>query len=306
MKVKQLREAVASCFPKIPIRNARLIPTGWDNYVLEVNEDWIFRFPRRPDGAVRLKMEIRLLPFISHISSIKVPKFEYVWTGGPSFPKIFVGYKKIRGMPMTSQLLTRRKSARLTQQLSMFLREIHGIPRQRLIGIGLLKWPIRQKLFGETKRLAMPLLNAKGRQRLSSLFEGLLKNKTNLEFVPTLIHSDLNGANILCNSDATTVTGVIDWGDASIGDPAYDFSGFLYEYGESFVDKILSEYNATNEEAFRRRIISYASILPFNVLVGAKMTRRKFELGDEEVVVYEGDKRIHFKLFEYSKALRIT
>jgi aminoglycoside 2''-phosphotransferase len=289
-------------FPSLPIRYARMIESGWDNYVLEVNDQWIFRFPRRQDGVVRLKMEIKLLPLISRISSIRVPEFEYLWPGGGDFREVFVGYKRIQGVSMTAQLVTRRKSARLASQLSGFLREIHDIPPLRLSKIGLFEWHDRQEL----KRHAIPLLSPKVRLRLVSLFEEFFRDKTNLKFAPTLIHSDLTGGNILCNSDATAITGVIDWGDASIGDPAYDFSGFLYEYGESFVDKILSEYNATNEEAFRRRMIFYASVLPFNVLVGAKMTGHRFQLGEDELVVHEGDKRIHLKLFEYSKALSIT
>lgn len=306
MSADKFRLILERCFPSLPIRHVRMILTGWDNYALEVNGQWILRFPRRRDGVARLKMEIKLLPLITRISSVRVPEFEYMWAGGAGFSKVFVGYKKIQGVPMTNQILTKRKSARLASQLSQFLREIHSIPPQRLNRIGLFKWHERRELFGELKRSAMPLLNAKGKRKLISLFEEFLTNKANLEFTPTLIHSDLTGGNILCNLEADRITGVIDWGDASMGDPAYDFSGFLYEYGDSFVDKMLSEYNPSEENLFRKRMIHYASVLPFNVLVGAKLTRHRFELEEEELVVYEGDKRIHFKLFEYSNGLRIT
>ena len=306
MSADKFRLILKRCFPSVPVRNVRMILSGWDNYALEVNDQWLFRFPRRKDGVVRLKMEVKLLPLVSRISSIRVPEFEYVWPGGAGFSNVFVGYKKIQGVPLTSQLITKRKSIRLESQLSQFLRELHGIPAQRLNRMGLFEWHDRRKLFGELKRSVVPLLNAKGKQRLISLFEEFLANRANLEFAPTLIHSDLTGGNILCNPEADTITGIIDWGDASIGDPAYDFSGFLFEYGESFVDSMLSEYNVPEENAFRKRMIFYASVLPFNVLVGAKLTRHKFELGEEELVVYEGDKRIHLKLFEYSKALRVT
>ncbi len=105
MKVEQLREAVALRFPEIPIRIARMIPTGWENYVLEVNDELIFRFPRWREGVMQLQMELKLLPIVAKVASVKVPEFEWIWRGGRGPWRIVVGYRKIPGVHMTSDLV---------------------------------------------------------------------------------------------------------------------------------------------------------------------------------------------------------
>ena len=55
------RKLIERCFPEISVRRVRRILTGWENFVLEVNGEYVFRFPKFKETETRLKTEIRLL-----------------------------------------------------------------------------------------------------------------------------------------------------------------------------------------------------------------------------------------------------
>jgi aminoglycoside 2''-phosphotransferase len=51
-----------------------------------------------------------------------------------------------------------------------------------------------------------------------------------------LIHGDFGSGNILIAGGV--VSGIIDFGGASIGDPASDIAGLIASYGDTFVDHV--------------------------------------------------------------------
>jgi aminoglycoside 2''-phosphotransferase len=312
LNLEQLKEAVARCFPEIPIKTVKLIPTGWDNYVLEVNDNWIFRFPRRKDAVLRLQMELELLPFVAEIVSIRIPEFEKVWRGGRDFKQMFVGYRRIPGEHMTSDLVDFSKDSHVVLELSDFLNEMHRISTARLRSLDVpyftpAKWRLDlQRLINQITTSVQPLLKEQARRRLRSVSEDFQKYADSFGFSPTFIHCDLDGANILCDSSTRRITGIIDWGDACIGDPAFDFSGLLYEYGTRFLDALLSHYSHEDKSELKRRIIFYSSLIPFRLILGARMTQRQFRVERDEVIIFEGQKSIHFSLLKHAAAIRIT
>jgi aminoglycoside phosphotransferase len=70
-----------------------------------------------------------------------------------------------------------------------------------------------------------------------------------------LAHTDL-GAEHLLAADGT-LTGVIDWSDAAITDPALDFARPYRDFGPAFLDATLRAYGH-DSPAFRRRITFFA------------------------------------------------
>lgn len=57
-----------------------------------------------------------------------------------------------------------------------------------------------------------------------------------------LVHCDLGCEHILIGDDGTTVTGLIDFEDVTIGDPAIDFVGIFVTYGMEAVERIRDGY----------------------------------------------------------------
>ena len=96
------------------------------------------------------------------------------------------------------------------------------------------------------------------------VWEDFLTSDANFQFRPVLIHGDLGGEHILLDRVTGTLAGVIDWGDACVGDPALDFAGLLHGCGRDFACGVLAGYGGEMDEALRERVVFYARIVPFH------------------------------------------
>jgi aminoglycoside phosphotransferase (APT) family kinase protein len=79
-------------------------------------------------------------------------------------------------------------------------------------------------------------------------------------------HNDLGIEHVLIDSSTRAITGVIDWSDAALTDPAYDF-GLLYrDLGPTALDLALDAYQADDVAALRQRAVFYARCSLFEEL----------------------------------------
>jgi hypothetical protein len=74
------------------------IDVGYDFEVTIVDDEWVFRFPRRPGVEKALEVEIVLLPALATALPVEVPSFEHV-----SRDPLFVRYRLIRGEPLVDE-----------------------------------------------------------------------------------------------------------------------------------------------------------------------------------------------------------
>ena len=65
------------------------------------------------------------------------------------------------------------------------------------------------------------------RVHIERTFEAYLQDDANFAFRPALVHNDIDERNVLADPATGELTGVIDFGDVVIGDPAIDFTGPL-------------------------------------------------------------------------------
>jgi aminoglycoside 2''-phosphotransferase len=119
-----------------------------------------------------------------------------------------------------------------------------------------------QDLYTWVQERAFPLLAAPAQAKTAALCESFLTNDANFQFRPVLIHGDLAGEHIFCAADTGTVAGVIDWEDATIGDPALDFVGLLCDAGPDFTRQVLAGYRGELDDAVEQRMRFYSRIGP--------------------------------------------
>ena len=173
-----------------------------------VDDDWVFRFPRRPGVEEALEVEIALLPTLAAALPVAVPSFEYV-----SRSPLFVGYRVIRGEPLVEED---------AEGVRAFLDALHavdpaGLPLDRTDWVDAYRGQC-----AEFERLVFPLLDADTRRRAQQLFGDV---ETLVGFEPALLHADLGPDHLLVRDGS--LRGVIDWGDARVGDPALDYAWLL-------------------------------------------------------------------------------
>jgi aminoglycoside 2''-phosphotransferase len=215
----------------------RLLLEGWDNVVLLANGSHVFRFTRRPDVAKQLRKEAQLLPTLSEYLTLLVPAPEYVWMDGD--PPYFMGYRAIPGEQLRASHMTDSNRGRVASSLAVFLTQLQGVP---LGEVGDLvprytggDWKgLYLGLREDAERRVTPRLLPETASRLLSDFDSYLGEPANFRFRPRLIHRDLSSDHILYDPATGDLTGIIDWGDSCAGDPAFDYTGLLADYGPVF------------------------------------------------------------------------
>ena len=217
-----------------------LLDEGWDFQVFEVDGRWLFRFPKREASVAKLNMERKLLSGLGEWVSLPVPNYEYFCESHESSSRPFAGYRKLPGVGGdTSKMVDRHEVAR---QLGAFLARLHtypvdkareaGVPEERDLVV---HW--RDKSREQLRRLDGLNVNL-------GFLHRYLENDTPASFegAASLVHSDLWAEHILVDSRSGRVSGIIDWGDAVIGDPAIDFACLYAWYGESWLENVLAHY----------------------------------------------------------------
>jgi aminoglycoside phosphotransferase (APT) family kinase protein len=245
-------EVLRTRFPALEIHHCRVIEDGWDSLVLEVNEEYVFRFPRRPEVEDWVEREILLLPELAETLPVAVPRFDFVARNGLSC----VGYRKLVGEPASADL-----SERAGEDLGGFLAALHRFPVERARALGVpcyepAAW--REHFAGfcsDLRRRVLPLLTSAEQERAESLFAEV----AGLDFEPVLLHSDLGPQHVLVRGGR--VLGVIDWSDARVGDPALDFAWCLHGTSWATADAVARSYGLDSRT--RDRSLFYRRLGPW-------------------------------------------
>ena len=118
------------------------IDYGYDFEVAIVDDDWVFRFPRRAGVEEALELEIVLLPLLAGVLPVNVPSFEHI-----SRDPLFVGYRLIRGEPLVDEDAVGVRA---------FLEALHTIDPSRL-PVQQLEWvEAYREQCAEFERLVLP------------------------------------------------------------------------------------------------------------------------------------------------------
>jgi len=245
---------------------------GWDFQVFEVDGEWLFRFPKREESASRLKKEYRLLPDLSTWVSLPIPCHEWFSENleGSNWP--FAGYKKLPGIP--ADIVEAVDWPTVARQLGVFLAELHaypvgraeaaGVPRERN---SLTRWR-DQALAGLERIVDLGV----SRSDLSSYLKSEAPRHSN--DVPRLVHNDLWAEHVLIDQHTGCVSGIIDWGDAAIGDPTVDLGCIFAQYGEQGLRDVLTYYSGPLGRDVNRGARYLAACLAIrNITLGQDLAR---------------------------------
>jgi aminoglycoside phosphotransferase (APT) family kinase protein len=184
------------------------IDDGYDFEVAIVDDEWVFRFPRRSGVEDALRLEIVLLPLLAPALPVDVPSFEHV-----SRDPLFVAYRLIRGEPLVDED---------GEGVRAFLDALHALDPATLPAEPSDWVEAYREQCAEFERLVLPLIEQDLRAQAKRLFADA---ETLGGFTPALVHADLGPEHLIVRDGR--LAGVIDWGDARLGDPALDYSWLL-------------------------------------------------------------------------------
>jgi len=271
MLAEHYRQIIAACFPELLIDSCAIHSEGWDSVAVAVNDELIFRFPKRRDVEPQYQIERRLLPALAGALPLPIPNVEFFWPGAAAYSGSFIGHHLIEGAQLISAHLTPNHVDDIARQLGEFLSALHRFPSEQATQLDVPAsdrgaWQRRyQNQYEQIQSRVLPLLDQATRARIVRDWKAFLNDDT--RFSITLIHHDLSNEHILYSAGRATISGIIDWGDTAIGDPAIDFTGLLAAGGEDLVERVLSHYHGAVDTSFRRRMCFYQGVMPINTLL---------------------------------------
>jgi aminoglycoside phosphotransferase (APT) family kinase protein len=230
----------------------RYLGAGWDNEVWRVGEDQVLRIPRREEAEPLLRTEAALLPWLAGRLPLPTPQAVAplpVADGPEPPPALLLTYLPGRLASQCGLVADARR--RLARPLGELVRALHDQPASEAVRLG---------IPGDTLGRVRP---AGRRAKLPALLErlragGLLDDPTpHLEaydraprsYTPredVLVHGDLRAGQLLLD-DRHRPCGLLDWGDAHLGDPAVDLTLLLAFLPPSARSPFLEAYGPVSD-----------------------------------------------------------
>jgi aminoglycoside 2''-phosphotransferase len=220
---------------------------GQFNDILIINDDLIFRFPRYAEGIQTLITEIHILERLQGWLTLPTPNPIYTGTNTQDVSQVFMGYPMIPGQPLwyeIFQAITESETLqRLADQLAGFLKELHHIPVEQFdpslpVHDSPAEWT---SLYNDIRRHLFPFMRQEAQAWVECHFEIYLNNSGLHTYPICLRHGDFGTGNILYDPQGKTQTGIIDFGNAGLGDPALDIAA-ASGYGEDFFSRFYVIY----------------------------------------------------------------
>lgn len=268
------RAVIGACFPTIDSQELEPLGSGWEFDAFLTADDWVFRFPRRAWIAGLFEPEGRVHELVAPVLApgIAVPKVELMGEPSERFPHRFAGHRFIKGVgaDTVDPILT----STVARDIGAALGAIHSIPEAdaRRAGVvemnpddkGRREWlehglemasgllgmdPQVDQAVSWIRRLALPLPR----------YDGPLR----------FIHGDMGPDHLIVDSKTGQLTGILDWTDSMVGDPARDFAGFVTWRGWEFAEEVLRSYPISRDEGFGDRLRFMARLLSVMWLAGA-------------------------------------
>ncbi|HEU0075808.1 MAG TPA: phosphotransferase [Dehalococcoidia bacterium] len=236
-ETQEIRAALRRYAPQIADQPLEFLAEGWAIWAFRAG-DYVLRFPKRPGTAAEVNGSRRLVAELqAHLSTpISVP--DVYGEHGPNDAP-FAGHPFVPGVSLITAAQLLPASARgippeirlaptLGREIGVFLRELQSFPVDRALelGVPLKDGPAQRvdtiELYEDVIRRAFPLLSCEARTYAERRFDAFLNEPANFQFEPRLIHHDLDRQNLLSDPESGSLSGVIDWEGARIGNPAID------------------------------------------------------------------------------------
>lgn len=226
---------------------------GYEHIVLEVNDTWIFRQAKNEDVQKHIATEVALLKALEGKITCAIPHVSYY------FPEIHCfGYKKIAGIPLTTQLytnFTEKEKTKFADDFAQFLYELHTsltMQEAKQIGLTAADWPLKPDVLKERLSTTTDAELKMMFEEFIPLYENLVSSAETI----TLLHNDLHGDNILIDPITKRITGIIDFTGASFDNVYHEFR-YLHLID---IELIALAVNAYNQKSGKKLTIRNAYI----------------------------------------------
>jgi aminoglycoside phosphotransferase (APT) family kinase protein len=253
-----VREMLAEHLPAHAGGSVEPLGSGLDHAAFLVEGELVVRFAMGDDAGDRVAREAGLLELVARHVQVPVPR---VVCSVPE--RGCLAYRRIPGIPLLDVPLEVRAAHRLpvADTLGAMLAALHAVPTvdvAHLVDVD--DTPPEQWLRDaagawETVAGRVPMRHHRPVEALLLAAPPPAGPRS-----AVFSHNDLGIEHVLVDPDSGAVTGVIDWSDAAIVDPAVDFGLLLRDLGPDALDAALARYpsQGAGVPGLRERATFYA------------------------------------------------
>ncbi len=205
---------------------------------------WVLRLPRRPDALEGARREQHVLALIAEQLPVQVPRWKI-------FTEEMIAYRQLDGHPAATidmkakayvwRIDEKNVPAAFERTLARTVAALHGVNPDKTVAAGLrviAPEQLRRDMHDRMQRVRAAFdVNSQLWQR----WQDWLTNDALWPRHVALVHGDLHVGHILID-DSASVTGIIDWTEARVGDPAIDFAGYRTIFGDDALKRLISAY----------------------------------------------------------------
>lgn len=252
MKNKRLDE-IQKLLPDFKIDNYKLLNTGANSEAFIINNEFIFRFPLKKTVFEDYKIEKRVLEILElYIKSTKIPKIEIFDNGEISFSK----HRIIEGTDFYKSKVDLSSKRKIAKQLAKFYVELHSIDTSNFDFLRDRKFHLEEyDVSDKVNELKEILGDDFIEENISKKMDYLYETHSYFDKMDkVLCHGDIHEENIIINDG--NLSGIIDFGNAFIGNINVDFSSLL-EYDTDFGLSVIKEYEKSIKQNLNRKYIFY-------------------------------------------------
>ncbi|GAA4170787.1 aminoglycoside phosphotransferase family protein [Phytohabitans flavus] len=258
---ERVRALVAAHLPDCEVESLVKLGAGLDNVAYEVNGSLIVRFGTGADAD----REARLLTAVGNYSPLPVPV--------PSFTDVgCLAYPKLPGVPLLDAAGV--DGVPVAAELGRLLAALHAAPVDRMrklvqtddLPVDEWRQEARETYSAVSSNIPSPY-----RRRIEAF---LVTSPPDDPHTLAFSHNDLGIEHVLVDPLTGAVTGIIDWSDAAIVDPAFDFGLIHRDLGPAALDAALTAYGAA-PDGLRERAVFYGRCNVFEDLAYGLETNRE-------------------------------
>jgi aminoglycoside phosphotransferase (APT) family kinase protein len=262
------------------------VDAGWDNALFRLSDHLAVRLPRRAIAAPLILHEQRWLPHLAAQLTLPIPAPLRVGIPALGYPWHWSVVPWLIGRAADQHA----PDAAQAQPFAAFLRSLHvpapadvpanpfrGVPLQQRAAVV----EARMQRLASTTSLITP--------QIRQIWQVALNAP--LDLPPTWLHGDLHPLNVLLEHGV--ITGIIDWGDITAGDPATDLAAIWMLFAElNARQHALDAYGELSDATLQRArgwAVLFGVMLldsglidnPRNAAIGARTLQRVAESSEQ-------------------------
>ena len=215
----------------------------------------VVRVARHAEAAAALEREACVLAAIAGRLPLPVPRPAFA---RPADGRAFSVHARVDGVVLTRARWSRLSAARRERaaaELARFLGALHALPPDAGVACGVPVLDLAD-IAGRLRPAAAPLragLTAADARRLDALLARSTARREG-DVPRALLHRDVAPGHVLHDPASGALTGVIDFGDVALGDPARDLVYVYEDFGPAMLAAVLRHYPGEAAATLRPRV----------------------------------------------------